>query len=83
MDPYSKFCFDKLKKNHPEYLKKIEFETEQDFINQNIMKYNNTEKSNICKYCRSTNTLQRSQQMRSADEGETLITHCRSCNKTF
>ena len=80
-DPYTKYCFDKLKKEFPEYLEKIGFSKEKDFDFDQIVVAES--KGISCRYCKSTNTIQRSQQMRSADEGETLVTHCRSCTKTF
>ena len=85
MDDYSRYCFDKLKSHHPEYLKEIGLETEQDILalynSRRITK--SKEKLYICKFCNTENATKRSQQIRSIDEGETLVVYCKSCYKTY
>ena len=86
IDDYSKYCFDILKRSCPQYLKDIGFETEESIANLNKkdIHVKNTSNNDIhCKYCNSNNIVQRSVQMRSSDEGETLVTYCNECKKTF
>ena len=88
MDMYSKYCFDFLKVNHIEYLREIGFEKEETISTLYNEKYvpiirEQEENKVICKFCRKEEAIQRSQQMRSADEGETIVTYCNSCKKAF
>lgn len=83
MDDYSKFCFDALQKSDPEFLRKIDFDTEEKILSlreEIVAVDNNLE---ICKICKKIGVVQRSEQMRSADEGETLISHCIFCKVTY
>ena len=85
---YSKYCFDFLKNNYPEFLERKKFEKEENILNlyknKNIPSNDESkEEKIICKLCRKKEAIERTFQMRSLDEGETLVTHCTHCNKTF
>lgn len=85
VDAYTKFCFDKLKRRCPEYLEKLGILTIEDIDKWGtewIIK-KEIHSGRVCTLCKSRNTIERSQQMRSIDEGETLINYCNDCNKVF
>jgi DNA-directed RNA polymerase subunit M/transcription elongation factor TFIIS len=86
IDEFSQYCFDQLKEKDPEFLQEIGFTSEKDIANlskENVY-YRNDKSSDIsCKFCKSLDTIQRSVQIRSVDEGESLINYCNDCKKTF
>jgi DNA-directed RNA polymerase subunit M/transcription elongation factor TFIIS len=84
MDPYTTFAFDRLNKKFPGYLKKIGFTTKDDILKCKTS-WIHTSSATIytCKFCQSNDVIERSEQLRSMDEGETVIKYCRHCNKTF
>jgi len=88
MDMYSKYCFDFLKNNHPDFLRDKKFETEKSIIDlykdKNISLGEDYKKEKVvCKFCGKKEAIERTQQIRSLDEGETLVTYCTYCSKTF
>ena len=84
MDPYTRYCFDYLKIKYPDYLREIGFEREEDILMLDKRKETaKEEKKVLCKFCNKEEAVVRSHQIRSADEGETLVTYCRKCDKVF
>jgi DNA-directed RNA polymerase subunit M/transcription elongation factor TFIIS len=84
IDEYSKYCFDVIKSVDEKYLEKIGFVTEKDIrdlFSEKIFVQKKREKK--CKFCKSFTIIERSIQIRSMDEGETLIHYCSNCKKTF
>jgi DNA-directed RNA polymerase subunit M/transcription elongation factor TFIIS len=85
MDSYTKYCFDKLKNFHPEYLQEIGIKTEEDILmlSDNPLIISDKSEKVLCTVCNTKNAIQRMQQMRSADEGETLVIYCSKCDKVY
>ena len=86
MDEYSLYCFRILQSTTEgvTYLKSIGFTSDQDVIALGESKINEENRAGpVCVICGGTDTVQRSVQIRSADEGETTIRYCKKCAKQF
>lgn len=86
IDDYSKYCFDVIKSVDENYLKKIGFTSEKDIRDlflERVSVYKENKSEQECKFCHKKDIIQRSVQTRSIDEGETLITYCNNCKKSF
>lgn len=68
---------------------KVVANTEEEFISKlhknfnDEINVNNTISTHICIFCKSNNVDVKEVQLRSADEGATLMGHCFDCNRKF